>query len=73
VWTISAVGEAVSRLRGRPHILNLDKAREATAGSWSCSAEKLKQQTGFQPLYPLQERIDQITRWYLDEGWLSTR
>lgn len=71
VWSIAAMNECVSQLRRRPHILNIDKAREATAGSWACSNATLRQHTGFEPAKPLAQRLLQTAQWYLDEGWLE--
>ena len=59
-----------ARLRRNPTILNLDKAREAAAGGWACSAAKLKRQTGFAPAMSLGERLRQTADWYLRENWL---
>ncbi len=73
VWTLSAFNELVSQIRGRPHILNLDKAREATAGSWACSPALLQQDTGFRCGLPLEERIDQTVDWYVSQGWLQRK
>jgi nucleoside-diphosphate-sugar epimerase len=70
VWGIASFNELVSQVLRRPHILNLDKAREATAGSWACSADKLRRDTGFAPAKPLRDRIEQTARWYITEGWL---
>jgi len=70
VWTIVAMSELVARLRRRPNILNLDKAREASAGSWACSSQMLKHDTGFQPDKPLRQRLEQVARWYVQQGWL---
>ncbi|QDT61207.1 3 beta-hydroxysteroid dehydrogenase/Delta 5--_4-isomerase [Stieleria bergensis] len=71
LWAVSAVNQWVSKLRGRPHILNLDKTREAAAGCWTCDPGKLREQLGFQPVFSLQERLNQTAQWYLDNGWLS--
>ncbi|MDV6029805.1 MAG: NAD-dependent epimerase/dehydratase family protein [Phycisphaera sp. RhM] len=71
IWVIAAANEVLSRLRSRPHILSIDKAREATAGSWACNADRLRRETGFQPGKTLQERIDDTTRWYIDNGWIK--
>ena len=38
VWMVAGAGEAISRIRHDPLFMNLDKAREITAGSWLCSA-----------------------------------
>ncbi|MFG0262677.1 MAG: NAD-dependent epimerase/dehydratase family protein [Novipirellula sp. JB048] len=71
VWAIAAFNELASQIVRRPHILNLDKAREATAGSWTCTAAALNRDTGFAPAYSLQQRLAQTTRWYLQQGWLQ--
>ena len=73
VWGISAANEMIAQLRRRPHILNLDKAREATAGSWSCSSDALRADTGFRPASSLQQRLDETARWSVEEGWLPNR
>jgi nucleoside-diphosphate-sugar epimerase len=70
VWTISAINELLSQLRRSPHILNMDKAREATAGSWSCSSTRLRDETGFRCERPLEDRLQQTIEWYRHQGWL---
>ena len=72
VWCIASINELISQIRQHPHILNLDKAREATAGSWACSAHALQRDTGFAPAQPLQSRLDQTAEWYIEAGWLKT-
>ena len=49
VWLLSATGEAIGRLRDRPAFFNLDRAREASAGCWTCSVAKLTDGLGFTP------------------------
>lgn len=73
VWGISAINEGVSRLRRQPHILNLDKAREASAGGWACHDDQLRRDTGFKPAESLQSRLNQTARWYVQEGFLPAR
>lgn len=70
VWVVAGVSELISRVRRKPHFLGLDKAREATAGSWACSSAKLREETGFTPEKPLRQRLLQTARWYFDQGWL---
>ena len=70
VWAVAGIGELVSHVRRRPVYLGMDKAREATAGSWACSAQKAKDELGFSPGAPLPERIRQTAQWYRQEGWL---
>lgn len=71
--TLLAAGmlEGAARLTRRtPSIVNLDKAREGFAGSWTCSPEKAKRQLGFAPELSLQQRLRQTVNWYRQEGWL---
>lgn len=70
VWSIATMNEGISQLRRRPHILNLDKAREAAAGSWACSSESLRRDTGYRPEATLRERLRETARWYVAQGLL---
>ncbi len=70
VWLIGTCNELIGRLRGKPLALNLDKVREALAGSWVCSTERARRELGFQVAVPLSERIRQTARWYLEHGWI---
>ncbi len=70
IWLAAGVSDLASRVRRKPHILNLDKAREAAAGSWTCSVDRMRNEIGFSHDKTLQERIEQTYRWYVDKGWL---
>jgi len=69
-WSVAALMEAFARISGRPANLNLDKAREATAGNWACSAEKAARELGFQPAAPLEARVRQTVAWYREAHWI---
>lgn len=64
------VGELIARIKDEPTIFNLDKWREATAGSWICSVEKAKKELNFQPTKSITARLEQTARWYFKENWL---
>lgn len=70
VRVVGAFGELAGRVRGEPLVMNWDKAREATAGSWTCSPEKAKQELGFKVPCSLGERLCQTAKWYREAGWL---
>jgi nucleoside-diphosphate-sugar epimerase len=70
LWMVAVAGEAVSHLRQDPLFMNLDKAREITAGSWICSARAATEELGFSVGAPLLERLRQTAEWYRKEGWL---
>jgi nucleoside-diphosphate-sugar epimerase len=70
VWLVAGVGTAMSYVCGRPWCFNLDKAREATTGSWICSSRAAIEELGFSVAAPLAQRIRQTAEWYRREGWL---
>jgi nucleoside-diphosphate-sugar epimerase len=61
--------ELYARLRDTPTILNLDKWREGTAGSWICDAAKARAGLGFAPR-PIEARLAETAAWYRAAGWL---
>lgn len=71
LWVVAAGNELWGRLRGRLPILNFDKVREATAGSWICAGDKLSRETGFRPAATLQQRLNATADWYFEQGWLT--
>ena len=73
IWLIGAGSELYARVSGRPQIMNWDKTREALAGSWACSAERLHAQVGFRTEKPMAERLSQTVQWYVDHGHLRLK
>jgi nucleoside-diphosphate-sugar epimerase len=70
VWMVAGVSEAISHIRRHPWYFDLDKAREATAGSWICSPQAAIEELKFSVAAPLPERLHQTAQWYRKEGWL---
>lgn len=70
VWTFGLVATVFSQLRGQAWYFNLDKAREARAGSWTCSGAVAARELGFAVTTPLEERFSQTAQWYREHGWL---
>ena len=73
VRVVGAVNELYARISGRAQIMNWDKTREALAGSWACSAERLQSQVGFRPRASLADRLSQTVKWYVEQGHLPKR
>jgi len=69
-WSVATASEMAARLRGRPSILNRDKIREATAGSWICSVDRARDELGFRPAASLDERLRQTAESYRQSGQL---
>jgi len=70
VWCAAGVAEVIGQIRRRPLSLGVDKARDALAGSWACSAQAAAEQLGYSVGATLDERFRQTAQWYRDEGWL---
>lgn len=70
VWGVAACGHAAGQLRGRMGHINVDKAREALAGDWTCSSERAQSELGFAPAMSLAQRLHATVLWYRDRGWL---
>lgn len=73
VRAIAATNQVIGRLRRRPQILNLDKAKEALAGSWTCSNAAIFKDTGFRPVKSLEARLRQTVEWYAALGMLQIK
>jgi nucleoside-diphosphate-sugar epimerase len=69
-WLAAAGSELVAKARGKPDTFNLDKVREARAGSWIGTSETVRRELGFQPTLSLDQRIAETAQWYLQAGWL---
>jgi nucleoside-diphosphate-sugar epimerase len=63
-------GDAMAWVRRRPGWINSDKVSEALAGSWTCSAAKVRRHLGWSPAAALAERLHATAQWYRQAGWL---
>lgn len=72
VWLIAGASELLSRLRGQPHMLNLDKVREAIAPSWASSPAAVQRDLGFVTPHSVRHRMEETVDWYLRHRWIST-
>jgi nucleoside-diphosphate-sugar epimerase len=70
---LGAGSELYARVTGKAQIMNWDKTREALAGSWACSAERLNAQLGFRTEKPLPDRLSQTVQWYVQQGHLQLK
>ncbi len=71
VWMVAGAAEGFHRLFfRRPAYFNLDKAREATAGSWVCSPQAAAEELGFSVTVSLQDRLRQSVEGYRAAGWM---
>lgn len=71
VEAIAFVNDCWAKLTGKARYLARDKLRDAFAGNWDCSNEKLKSDTGFQTAMPFFDRLTETVEWYRRKGWLK--
>ena len=64
-FAIGWTAETFQRLWGRASFLNVDKVREATAPSWTCSSEKARRQLGFEPAATLDDHLPHTVATYV--------
>ena len=69
-WLIAGIAETLGRVRRRAETVNVDKMREAYAGSWACSSAAAEQELGFSPPASLVQRMRETVAWYRQRRWL---
>ena len=67
---IACFSEYLSKLFGRPFLLNRDKAKEMVQKEWVCDITKAKTLLGFEPRVLLPEGAGSTFEWYKKEKWL---
>jgi nucleoside-diphosphate-sugar epimerase len=67
---IACFSEYLSKLSGRPFLLNKDKAEEIVQKEWVCDITRAKTLLGFEPMVPLPEGARLTVEWYKKERWL---
>jgi nucleoside-diphosphate-sugar epimerase len=70
VYGVAGLAEAASRALRKPWYFGIDKAREARAGSWTCSSAAALRDLNFRVAKTLEERFQQTVDWYRECGWL---
>ncbi len=70
LWLAATGNQLAVRWRGQSDSFNPDKIREATAGHWAASNERVQRELQLFPAKPLSERFRETTQWYLEHGWL---
>jgi nucleoside-diphosphate-sugar epimerase len=72
-WMIigmASFSEYLSKLSGKPPLLNKGKVEEILQRNWVCDITKAKTVLGFEPRIPLSEGAKLTFEWYKKENWL---
>lgn len=70
VLAIAGVVGGISKLVGKPSVLDYEKGQDIVQRYWISSGEKARRELGFRPTISLQEGIEQTLAWYEDHRWL---
>ncbi len=72
-WAVSGIAslsEWVSKVSGKPPLINRGKVEEMVQKNWLCDITKAKTLLGFEPHFSLADGLKITYEWYLKEGWL---
>ncbi|MFB3885840.1 MAG: NAD-dependent epimerase/dehydratase family protein [Thermodesulfobacteriota bacterium] len=67
---IASLSEYLSRLSGKPPLLNKGKVEEMIQKNWICDITKAKTLLGFEPRFNLFQGAKLTFEWYRKENWL---
>ncbi len=70
LWMVCLAQETVSRLTGKPALLNLQKYAELSAPGWVCDPSRLERETGIVCGTTLAQGLAQTLAWYREHRWL---
>ena len=70
LFGVASFSGYLSKLTGKPALLNRGKVEEMVQGNWACDITKAKTLLGFEPRIPLTQGAKLTFEWYRKEKWL---
>ena len=70
VFGVASLSEYLSKISGKPSLLNKGKVEEMVQKNWVCDITKAKTVLGFEPKVSLMEGARLTFKWYKKENWL---
>ena len=70
IFGVASLSEYLSKISGKPSVLNKGKVEEMVQKNWVCDITKAKTVLGFEPTVPLEEGAKLTYEWYKKENWL---
>ncbi|NWF91596.1 MAG: NAD-dependent epimerase/dehydratase family protein [Syntrophaceae bacterium] len=70
IFGIASFSEYISRISGKPPLLNRGKVEEMIQKNWVCDITQARTLLGFRPQYSLSEGAKLTYEWYRKEKWL---
>lgn len=70
ILSVASCSECLSKVSGKPYLLNKGKVKEMVQKNWVCDITKAKTILGFEPNIPLSQGAKLTFEWYRKENWL---
>jgi nucleoside-diphosphate-sugar epimerase len=70
IYGVASLSESLSKVTGKPALLNRGKVEEMIQKNWVCDITKARTVLGFNPLVSLAEGARLTYEWYKKENWL---
>jgi nucleoside-diphosphate-sugar epimerase len=70
LFGIASLSEYLSKVTGKPPLLNRGKVEEMVQQNWVCDITKAKTLLGFEPRFPLSQGAKLTFEWYRRQNWL---
>lgn len=70
IFGIASLSEVLSKVSGKPPLLNKGKVEEMVQKNWICDITKARILLGFEPRIPLSQGARLTYEWYKKENWL---
>lgn len=70
VLSLAAISGFIGKFQKKPPVFNYEKGIDFIQDYWTCSAQKAKQDFNYEPVYSVEEGIQQTINWYKENNWL---
>ena len=70
LFGVAFFAECLSRVSGKPSIMNRGKVAEMIQQNWVCDITKARTLLGFEPRISLARGAESTVAWYKNENWL---
>ena len=70
VYVVAYISEFVTKITGKVSQLNREKIKELKCPNWMCDSSDFYDDLGIQPIYSLEEGIQETITWYRNNKWL---
>jgi nucleoside-diphosphate-sugar epimerase len=70
LWPVCVGQEVISKITGKPNVINRQKYAELAAPGWVCDTSRLRNELDFIAPTALSEGLAKTLAWYRSAGWM---